>query len=72
MNTTELNTTDYIRTISDKDLGAVTGGFQVYTGGGSGKMAKSNPHRGFLDRVPGVYGVGVAMAEGALILAAFL
>lgn len=36
---TELNTNDEIRTISDEDLGAVAGGFQVYTGGGGGRMA---------------------------------
>ena len=39
MKTTELNTTDSLRAISDEDLGAVVGGFQVYTGGGSGTMA---------------------------------
>ena len=35
-----MNTTvDEIRTISDADLADVAGGFQVYTGGGGGKMA---------------------------------
>ena len=39
MSTTELNTTNEIRTISDDELADVAGGFQVYTGGGGGTMA---------------------------------
>jgi hypothetical protein len=36
MHKTELNLTDEIHIISDQDLGAAVGGFQVYTGGGGG------------------------------------
>lgn len=39
MNTTELSTMNEIRIISDEDLADVAGGFQVYTGGGGGRMA---------------------------------
>ena len=36
-----IGSTDEIRIISAEDLGAVSGGLQVYTGGGGGRMA---PH----------------------------
>jgi hypothetical protein len=60
MNTTELNMTDEIRIISDEDLSAVAGGFQVYTGGGGGRMAPG--------RVTGSTSVsGVDVAIGIVI-----
>jgi hypothetical protein len=50
MNTTELDTRDEIRKISEEDLGAATGGLQVYTGGGGGKVVGSG-HGGSIDPV---------------------
>jgi hypothetical protein len=47
MNTTELN--NEIRAISDEDLGAVAGGFQVYTenGGAGGVYRGGHKTQGF-------------------------
>jgi hypothetical protein len=41
MNTTELNTANEIRAMSDQDLDAVAGGFVTYHGGGGGKVIGS-------------------------------
>jgi hypothetical protein len=38
MNTTELNTANEIRALSNQDLDAVAGGFVTYHGGGGGKV----------------------------------
>jgi hypothetical protein len=57
MNTTELNTVDDIRMISDEDLGAVAGGFQTY-GGGGGKVLPGGFRQG---------NVAVELADYAVI-----
>ena len=38
MNTTELNTANEVRALSNEDLDAVAGGFVTYHGGGGGKV----------------------------------
>jgi hypothetical protein len=38
MKTTELNTANEIRALSNQDLDAVAGGFVTYHGGGGGKV----------------------------------
>jgi hypothetical protein len=38
MKTTELNTANEIRALSNEDLDAVAGGFVTYHGGGGGKV----------------------------------
>jgi hypothetical protein len=61
MNTTELNTSNDIRILSDEDLGAVAGGFQVYTGGGGGRVVSHGPSGADL---VGVFGVLTLIAIG--------
>jgi hypothetical protein len=57
MNKTELNTTDDIRIISDEDLDAAVGGFQVGGGGGGGGPRPLNHDTGI-----GLFGIVVLAA----------
>jgi hypothetical protein len=71
----ELNTTNEIRIISDEDLADVAGGFQVYTGGGGGKMAPGkvvgNTHVSGVDVAFGII-IGIGIGAPSLGLDWFL